>query len=174
MTGAEKVDPATGRAALGQQYLHHYSSLVRLAAFLSRDSGAAEDTAQEAYVRASLRVRGYSLNDDGLSYLRTCIVNLCHSEWRHGQVVRRALPRLSVELRRTSAEEEILFDRQAIVQALRQLPPRQREVVVLRHYVGLSERETAETLGISLGAVKSQASRGLATLRIWMEQNDVQ
>lgn len=172
MMVTDKRRPADAREALGHVYLHHYSSLVRLAAFLSHDSAMAEDLAQEAYVRASVRARGYSRGDDGLAYLRTCIVNLCHSQWRRVQVTRRVLPRLLTEQPAAFTDDQVIFDRQIIVQALRGLSPRQREVVVLRHYVGLSERETAETLGITVGAVKSHASRGLKGLRVWMEQHD--
>lgn len=52
-----------------------------------------------------------------------------------------------------------------LVRALQQLSPRQRECVVLRHYLDLSEKETAATLGVSVGAVKGYTSTGLAGLR---------
>jgi len=136
---------------------------------LSHDIDSAEDVAQEAYVRASLRASKYSRDDEGLAYLRRCIVNLCHSQWRHKQVARRVLPRLFMDYHTASHNDPAVFDRQIIIRALRTLPPRQREVVVLRHYVGLSERETAETLGITVGAVKSHASRALTSLRAQME-----
>jgi RNA polymerase sigma factor (sigma-70 family) len=55
--------------------------------------------------------------------------------------------------------------RRAVIDALAELPRRQREVLALRYYLDLSEREIAETLGISAGAVKSHASRGAAALR---------
>jgi RNA polymerase sigma factor (sigma-70 family) len=65
------------------------------------------------------------------------------------------------------ADEPVLADarRQTVLAALGDLPRRQREVLVLRYYLDLSEREIAETLGISQGAVKSHASRAAAALR---------
>ena len=57
------------------------------------------------------------------------------------------------------------FDREPLWQALRDLPPRQRAVIVLRYYEEMSESEIADTLGISKGTVKSQASKAMASLR---------
>lgn len=70
-----------------------------------------------------------------------------------------------------SAEHEALalLEWQAVVAALRGLPDRQREVIVLRYYADLSEAETADVMGISRGAVKSHLARGMAGLRVVLE-----
>jgi RNA polymerase sigma factor (sigma-70 family) len=65
-------------------------------------------------------------------------------------------------------------NRLLVIQALAELPPRQRACVVLRHYTDLSLEETATVLGISVGAVKSQSSRGLATLRELLNRPDLE
>ena len=74
----------------------------------------------------------------------------------------RGLVRLAVLLLRDQGEAD---RRDAVLDALRELPTRQREVLVLRHYLELSETEIGETLGISRGSVKAHASRGGAALR---------
>jgi RNA polymerase sigma factor (sigma-70 family) len=61
------------------------------------------------------------------------------------------------------------LDRSAVVEALKALPQRQREALVLRYYGDLSEAQIAEAMGISQGAVKSHASRGMAALRQTLE-----
>jgi RNA polymerase sigma factor (sigma-70 family) len=61
------------------------------------------------------------------------------------------------------------LDRSAVVSALRRLPPRQREALVLRYYCDLSEAQIASTMGISRGAVKSHTARGMSSLRTVLE-----
>jgi RNA polymerase sigma factor (sigma-70 family) len=63
-----------------------------------------------------------------------------------------------------------LLERSAVVAALRELPDRQREAIVLRYYADLSEAEIAATMGISRGAVKSHTARGMTSLRAALEQ----
>jgi RNA polymerase sigma factor (sigma-70 family) len=63
----------------------------------------------------------------------------------------------------------VALEHAAVLAALRTLPVRQREVLVLRYYVDLSEADIADALGISRGAVKSHASRGMAALRTVLE-----
>ena len=74
-----------------------------------------------------------------------------------------------VPAQRTEAPDE-LAERDAVWQVVRRLPPRQRAAVVLRYYEDLSEAETAEVLGCSIGTVKSQTSRAVATLRAVMTE----
>ena len=71
-----------------------------------------------------------------------------------------------------SAEHGALeaLEREDVIRALHRLPRRQREVLVLRYYVDLSEAQIADAIGISRGAVKSHASRGMAALRLSLEQ----
>jgi RNA polymerase sigma-70 factor (sigma-E family) len=160
--------------ALEQLYAAHWRSLVRLAALLVRDVGTAEEVVQDAFV--SLHGRWHRLRDPdrALAYLRRSAVNGSRSVLRHRQVVDRFLRRHgpstvadSAGAPQSGADSTHLTAarRGAVLDALRTLPTRQREVMALRYYVDLSEAEIADALGISRGAVKSHASRGAAALR---------
>ena len=162
-TGAE-VDADEGIERL---YLEHWDRLVRLSVLLVRDQGAAEEIVQDAFV--AVHQRWDRLNDPerALAYLRQAIVNRSRSALRHRAVVQRYLARQALPDPAPSSDEPVLGDarRQLVLDALRQLPRRQREVLALRYYLDMSEAQIAETLGISKGAVKSHASRGAAALR---------
>jgi RNA polymerase sigma-70 factor (sigma-E family) len=145
-------------------YLAHYQHLLRMALLLLGGDSAAEDVVQEAFIR----VYGSRSNirDPGraAAYLRVTTVNLARSALRRRLVAIRhpAVPPAEP----AGPEERALASvgGALVVRALRQLPRRQREVVVLRYYADLSVAETAQTLQISPGAVKSYGSRGLARL----------
>lgn len=142
-----------------------YPSLVRLAAMLLDDSHAAEDVVQDAYVRVA--ARHYRLRDPNkaLAYLRQTVVNLARNSRRHRLVARRhaasSLPAAA------SAEDDAIdrFERQVVIGALRALPRRHREVLVLRYCLQCSVQETADLLGLSTGSVKAYASRGFTQLK---------
>lgn len=173
-----RPEPATGAAvpvlderrwdadhAVTALYGAHYRPLVRLAALLLHDVAAAEEVVQEAFI--GLHGRWSGLRDSGaaLGYLRRSVVNGSRSALRHRDVVERHAPAAGVD--GASAEEGALaaLERQAVVQAVRALPARQREAMVLRYYADLSEEETATAMGISRGSVKTHTSRGLAAVR---------
>ena len=105
--------------------------------------------------------------DKALAYLRQTVVNRSRSALRHRTVVARHAARETVEPNGAPADAPVLAAarRAAVLDAMRALPERQREVLALRYYLDLSEAEIADALGISRGAVKSHASRGSATLR---------
>lgn len=98
---------------------------------------------------------------DPLAYTRRAMANAHVSRWRRSrrESLVSDIPDTAVTRERYAFEDEPLWH------ALRDLPPRQRAVVVLRYYEGLSEIEIAQTLGVSQGTVKSQASKAMATLR---------
>ncbi|MDX6375353.1 MAG: hypothetical protein QOD98_4341 [Nocardioidaceae bacterium] len=154
--------------ALEQLYAAHWRGLVRLAVLLLRDQGAAEEVVQDAYVAMHGRWRSLRDPDKALAYLRQTVVNRSRSALRHRGVVERyvAKQRPVLTLAEPADAPTLAQDRRdAVLDALRALPTRQREVLVLRHYLELSEIEIAETLGISRGSVKAHASRGATALR---------
>jgi RNA polymerase sigma-70 factor (sigma-E family) len=150
-------------------YLAHYRGLVRLAALLLDDPGAAEEVVQDAYVRMHGSWRRIRDPQAAVGYLRTTVLNLARSRLRHRQVARRHAPAPLPDA--PSAEQGALerLEHRRVVAALHALPDRQRECLVLRYYADLSEAEIAAAMGISPGAVKSHASRGMAALRIALE-----
>lgn len=155
-------------SALEELYVAHWRGLVRLAVLLLRDQGAAEEVVQDSFVAMHLRWRSLRDPDKALAYLRQSVVNRSRSALRHRGVVERYVASQPPVLSPAEAADApaLAHDRRdAILDALRALPTRQREVLVLRHYLELSETEIAETLGISRGSVKAHASRGTAALR---------
>jgi RNA polymerase sigma-70 factor (sigma-E family) len=159
-------------AALAQLFQAHYPALLRLAVLLGADD--AEDIVAEAYYQLYRRWRKLRGTDAALAYLRSVVCNLTRMRLRHLQVVRKhSGPReYGVRSAESSAESEALLqdDQRALVSALKELPARQREALVLRHWLGLREAEIAEAMGISCGAVKSHTSRGMAALTRAMEE----
>jgi RNA polymerase sigma-70 factor (sigma-E family) len=164
-----------GRSAddqLEQMYTAHYRTLVRLAVLLVRDVGTAEEVVQDSFVAVHGRLSRLREPDLALAYLRQTVVNRSRSVLRHRGVQDRYADRLAtVDGHLPGADEHAVASerRTAVLDALRGLPERQREVLALRYYLDLSEAEIARTLGISQGAVKSHASRGVAALRTRME-----
>jgi RNA polymerase sigma-70 factor (sigma-E family) len=154
--------------ALDQLYAAHWRGLVRLAVLLLRDQGAAEEVVQDAFVAMHGRWRSLRDPDKALAYLRQAVVNRSRSALRHRGVVERYVAKQGpvLSLAEPADTPALVHERRnAVLDALRALPTRQREVLVLRHYLELSEEEIAETLGISRGSVKVHASRGSTALR---------
>lgn len=150
---------------LAGMFREHHDELVRLAAFILGDLAAAEDVVQDLFVRLHQRASSLAEVGDPLPYLRTAVVNRCRSAMRRRLLIRRHAERES-PCPPLSAEEATLLseERRQVLKALAGLPRRRREVLVLRFYLGLSETEIAQTLGVSTGTVKSTAARGLAAL----------
>ncbi len=153
--------------ALEVLYAAHWRRLVRLAVMLLHDQGAAEEVVQDSFVAMHSKWGRLHDPDKALAYLRQSVVNRSRSHLRHLSVVRRHAER---ERPPTAADaaDHVTHDaerRDTVLDALRHLPRRQREVLALRYYLELSEAEIADVLGISRGAVKSHASRGAAALR---------
>jgi RNA polymerase sigma-70 factor (sigma-E family) len=150
--------------ALERLYAAHYAELVRLAVLLLRDQGLAEDVVQDSFV--AVHRRWDRIDPDKMpAYLRQTVVNRSRSALRHRGVVARHRPEPLPDGAPADAALIRSERRADVLDALAALPTRQREVLVLRHFLDLSEAEIAATLGISRGAVKSHASRAAATLR---------
>ena len=156
--------------AITQIYAAHYRSLVRLAALLLRDVGASEEVVQDSFIAMHGAWRRLRDPDRALAYLRQSVVNRSRSVLRHRTVELRHAPAPMPHA--ASAEHGAMgsLEHQEVIVALSRLPERQREVLVLRYYADLSEADIADALGISRGAVKSHASRGMAALRTTLEQ----
>jgi RNA polymerase sigma-70 factor (sigma-E family) len=155
--------------ALKELYTLHYKPLVRLSALLLRDVGAAEEVVQDAFIemhKGWLRLRD---TEKALSYLRQAVVNRSRSVLRHRVVVERNAPKPQPDMPSAEHGAFALLERTAVIAALRQLPERQREAVVLRFYADMSEAQIADAMGISRGAVKSHTSRAMAALRSVLE-----
>lgn len=147
-------------------YQAHWRYLVRLATLMVDDSASAEDVVQDAFVALHRRSGALRDPDAALAYLRTSVVNLSRSVLRRRQTVRKHLKVAEPEATAGADDDVLLRDEhRAALRAVKTLPRHQREVLILRYWSGLSEREIAQTLGISNGAVKSAASRGLASLQ---------
>jgi RNA polymerase sigma-70 factor (sigma-E family) len=144
-----------------------------MAALLLRDADEAEEVVQDAFVAMHDAWRRLRDADRALAYLRQSVVNRARSALRRRAVRERHAAEPDREHRRhlPSAESEAMRaeDRRAVVDALRSLPERQREAIVLRYYADLSEADTASAMGVSRGAVKSHTSRGMAALRTNLE-----
>lgn len=157
--------PRTDVVDIHALYTAHWRYLVRLAVLLVDDVTSAEDVVQDAFV--ALHKRSGSLRDPdaALAYLRASVVNLSRSVLRRRQVVRKHLRAAEPEATAGADSDVLLRDEhRAALAAVKALPRHQREVLILRYWSGLSEREIAAALGISAGSVKSAASRGLAAL----------
>lgn len=140
--------------------------LKRLAFLLTADLDAAEDLLQSAYAKVLPRWRQVGTYDNPDAYMRRVMVNIRTSWWRRvrdREVLTAELPRGNADGRDLAVDEGEL---DYLLSALRALPRRQQVAVVLRHYCDLSEAETADVMGISVGGVKSQTSKGLAALRV--------
>lgn len=141
-------------------------ALLRSAYLLTGDQQLAEDLVQSALVKASLRWDRLVAGGDPEPYVRTVLYREHVSWWRR----RRVAEVLAAELpepRRSAAPDfvDVMADADTLRVALLRLPPRQRAVLVLRHFEDRSEGEVAELLGCSVGTVRSQNARGLARLR---------
>ncbi len=154
--------------ALDQLYAAHWRSLVRLGVLLVHDVSLAEEIVQDSFVAVHSRWRRLRDPDRALAYLRQTVVNRGRSVLRHRGVVERHAEKERPVTTLPGADHAVMSDdrRDRVMQALKALPARQREVLALRYYSELSEAEIADALGISRGAVKSHASRGAAALRV--------
>ena len=150
-------------------YTTHYRSLVRLAVLLVRDVATAEEVVQDSFIAMHGAWRRMRDSDKALSYLRQSVVNGSRSVLRHRVVVDRNAPKPPPLA--PSAEQGAIteIERTAVISALRKLPARQREALVLRYYCDLSEAQIASTMQISRGAVKSHTARGMSSLRTVLE-----
>lgn len=169
--GAVATDVDVTADLLTKTYQAHYASLLRLAALLLDDLGSCEDVVQEAFIRVHAARGRVREPEKLLAYLRQTVVNLSRSTLRRRLIGLRLLPKPMPDA--ASAEEGAydVLERDALIQALRGLQRRQREVLVLRYYADMTEAQVAAALGVSIGSVKAYGSRGIEALRVRMEEH---
>ena len=155
--------------AVTEIYTTHYRSLVRLAVLLVRDVATAEEVVQDSFIAMHGAWRRLRDPEKALSYLRQSVVNKSRSVLRHRMVVDKNAPKPAPDMPSAEQGALSLLERSAVIAALRTLPLRQREALVLKFYADLSEAQIATAMGISRGAVKSHTARGVAALRVVLE-----
>jgi RNA polymerase sigma-70 factor (sigma-E family) len=149
---------------LADLYHRHADGARRLAYLLTGDRELAEDITHEAFIKLVGRWHDIRHPEAFGSYLRTTVVNLTRGHFRRLRVERNYL----AGERSKRSDEAGLPDvegRDEMWRRLQRLSPRQRAAIVLRYYEDLSEQQTADTLGCSVGAVKSLVNRGMEALR---------
>ena len=160
------VTAAPAAPAIDELYRERRLPLVRLALLMVDDLPTAEDLVQDVFTRLYRR-HGTQLDavTDPNAYLVSAVMNAARSALRRRRITRAYLPPRQDPV--PAAEDEALLgagDRE-VIGALSRLTTRQRQVIVLRYWSGLSEREIADTLRITTGTVKSTAHRALTLLR---------
>ena len=164
METTAKTAETTASGRLEVLYVEHAPAALRFAYYLSGDREQARDLVQDAFVRVAGRFSYLRRPDVFETYLRRTIFNLYTSRLRRLRLERAYLAQEA--LRPTpSAEESDPTDRDEVWHAISELPDRQRAAVVLRFYEDLSERESAEIVGCSVGALNQLVVRATATLR---------
>ena len=157
--------------AVIELYAMHYPALVRLAVMLVRDTPTAEEVVLDAFIAMHDAWERLRDTERALAYMRQTVVNRSRSVLRHRLVVEKNQQKPPPDMPSAEHGALTLLERSAVIAALRGLPARQREAIVLRYYADLSEAEIAAAMKISRGAVKSHTSRGMAALRTALEHD---
>ena len=143
-------------------YQEHAVSLARLAMLMLGDADAAQDVVQDAFFGLYRRWDKLANADAAPAYLRTSVLNGCRTALKkRSRPVLRAVaePLESAEAALMHTEEQ-----RAMLTAIRRLPARQREALVLRYYLDMTEYQAAQAMGVSRGTVKSATSRAIAAV----------
>jgi RNA polymerase sigma factor (sigma-70 family) len=167
------VSRADGRGDLDEFILNEfvrrdYSRLVNAVALVTGNYPAAEDLVQEAVARALVQLDRGEAIESLPNWVATVAFNLSRSSWRRLVAERKAQERLNVAMSSPPPGE----DNVDVARALATLPPRQREVAVLRYLLGMSTREAAEVLGVGEGTVRNSLSKARAALAAQLAVQD--
>jgi len=157
-----RMTPGDADGGVERLYRSHRLYLVRMALLLVDDFETAEDVTQDAFAALHRRWSSLGNEDAAVGYLRACVVNGARSVLRRRRTVRRHPQQDEQRMTEDSADSRALLadEHREVLAAIDRLPTRQREVILLRYWGELTEPEVAAALGISVGAVKSNASRG--------------
>ncbi len=153
------------RQLVARTYSSNYQQLVRLAWLLVHNGEMAEEIVQDSFEAVLAAAPRLQDSEKVMLYSRQIIVDRARVFWRNRTITEGIAPLQREDI--PSIEDEVLgkLEQSAVVDALRLLPERQREVIVLRYYGDLRDTEIAQIMGISPGAVKSHQARGLVALR---------
>lgn len=164
--GAAPLSTAGAETAVTALYQVHAVGLIRLAVVMLGERSAAEDVVQEAFCALYRRWEHLADRDKALAYVRSSILNGCRTELRRRIRNERRMKSGTVAVDAASAEYAALIgeEHREVLGALRRLPRRQREALVLRFYLDMSEAEIAVAMDVSPGTVKSTTSRALSAL----------
>jgi RNA polymerase sigma-70 factor (sigma-E family) len=151
----------------------HYARFVRLATYLVDERDAAEDVVMDAFAALHRRWRWLGSPNDPYHYLQTSVVNGCRSRMRRLRISRHREGPAQVEPV-PSAESAAMtrFQHRRLLDHTRSLPARQRQVIVCRFFLDMTEKQIATQLGISAGSVKKHSARAVATLARRMKEED--
>ena len=163
------VDVAAVDALIGRLFDLEADRLVRMVRWFVDDQTAAEDLVQEGFIRLARSAHRIRDPERAASYLRSIVINLARDHNRRGLVSLRHRPPAEVDERSAADHAERNSDRDEVIRALRALPRRQRDCVVLRYYLELSIADIADTLGLSPNSVKTHLQRGLRALSVDLE-----
>jgi RNA polymerase sigma-70 factor (sigma-E family) len=164
LTEVRRAVPETARQQVTALYQAHALGLVRLAVLMVGDQQTAEDVVQEAFFGLYRRWPALKDPERALAYARSSVLNGCRmalrARFRRDKIAVAAPDDIE------SAEATALLGEASreVIAALRRLPARQREAVVLRYYLDMTENQAAQAMRVSRGTVKSATSRGLAAL----------
>jgi RNA polymerase sigma-70 factor (sigma-E family) len=156
--------PVPPAAAVSALYQEHALALIRLAHIILGNRAAAEDVVQDAFCGLYRRWAHIADKDKAVSYVRSSVLNGCRTVMRKnrpGELTDQYQPvTVSAEAAVLSAEERL-----ELVRAMRRLPDRQRDVLVLRYYLDLTDEQIASDLRLSINTVRSTRRRGLLSLQ---------
>jgi len=164
------VDATDADAALAELYGAHYGFLVRIAVLLGHDDASADEVVQDSFAVTCADMDHMPDTGEALSQLLAAVVKRSRRELRRGIAGQNAAraeqnaPRPEPAIPAGEDWEFASLEPSEVMAALRRLPGRQRELVVLRYYCNLSERQIATTMGVSAGAVRRLGSRAMAAL----------
>ena len=162
-SGPEWIDSA---AAVSELFRAHHLELVRLAALMTGDLATAEDVVQDVFEAMHRRWPSLRSGTSGLAYARAGVLNGCRSVHRRNAVRRKHAASLAEGSESGPDAASAAADRDMLATALRMLPRRQREVIVLRYYCDLDASEIGAVLRIGTSAVRSTMSRALDALAL--------
>jgi RNA polymerase sigma-70 factor (sigma-E family) len=143
-------------------YQAHALSLARLALLMLGDQAEAQDVVQDAFLGLYRRWGTLASADAAPGYLRASVLNGCRTALK-----RRSRPAVHTEDRPLESAEALAIhteEQQAVLAAVRRLPARQREALVLRYYLDMTEDQAAQAMRVSRGTVKSATSRAIAAV----------